>query len=392
MLILVVNAGSSSHKLCLYDLHDNKPTQPLWKGALDWGNKDSTILSFQTAEEKVEKTFQKVSIEEELEILLKSLYERPKSIIKDLSSIERIGHRVVHGGQVFEQPTLITSQVKEQIRNLIPLAPLHNPENLQGIELMEKIFPSIPQIAVFDTAFHTNMPDIVKTYPVPYVWKEDGIQRYGFHGPSHQYCAERAAHLLKNDHLKIVNCHLGNGVSLCAMVGGKSVNTTMGFTPMEGLMMGSRSGSIDPGIILYLLREGKQSIDSLDSILNFESGLKGICGFSDMREILQSKDEKAKLAFDMFIYHLKFYLGAMITYLEGIDVIIFTAGIGENASQVREEVCHSLSFMGIEIDAKLNANCKPDQDIAKKSSKARILVIHTEEEWMIAKACLKYEV
>lgn len=395
MKVLVVNAGSSSHKLSLYDLVDEEPVEPLWEGSLDWG-RDQKPLSLKIKTDtgaKVERALEDRNVDEGFKILLDSLWQGSTQVIEGLSAIERIGHRVVHGGAEFEQPTLINKAVKERIRELIPLAPLHNPANLQGIELMEAYFPDLPQIAVFDTAFHLTMPEKVKTYPVPWGWKEKGIQRYGFHGISHHYCAERAAHLLKQHphELKIINCHLGNGCSLCAIKEGKSNETTMGLTPLEGLMMGTRCGSIDPGILLYLMREHHMSQQELDDALNLESGLKGIGEHSDMRELLDLQgEERARLAVHMFIHRLKAFIGALAVSLEGFNVLSFTAGIGENAPLIREAVCKGLTFLNMAIDLEKNLKCKPDADISASSSSIRVLVIHTREDWMIARACFQF--
>lgn len=363
---------------------------PLWKGELNWGKEKNVVLTLEIKGKSIQKKLKNNSKEKNLQILLQTIREESENP----NEIDCIGHRVVHGGSLFEKPTLITSEVKKHIKELIPLAPLHNPESLQAIELMEKLFPGLPQIAVFDTAFHSTIPSYVNTYPVPYEWKKERIQRYGFHGISHHYCAEKAANMLdkKMSDLNLINCHLGNGCSLCVIKGGKSVDTTMGMTPMEGLMMGTRCGSIDPGIMIYLLNEKKMTADELNKILNFESGLKGICGFSDMREVLKAREKQnqASLAFDMFIYHLKTYIGAMRSAWGPMDAISFTAGIGENAWQVREKVCEGLDFMGAKLDLQKNKDCRPDQDIALDNSKMGILVIHTEEEWMIAKACFHF--
>ncbi len=396
MKILVVNAGSSSHKLSLYDLQNEEPAEPLWQGSIDWGRKSQlpslTIKTHQGI--KVEQTLESHAIEDGINILLKSLWEGKTRVIENRFAIERIGHRIVHGGIQFKQPTRITPSVKEYIQQLIPLAPLHNPANLQGIELMETFFPNVLQIGVFDTAFHATMPEIVKTYPVPWEWKEKGIQRYGFHGISHHYCAEQAAKLLNqnlND-LKIINCHLGNGCSLCAIKEGKSYETTMGLTPLEGLMMGTRCGSIDPGILLYLLREHQLSEEELDDSLNFASGLKGIGGSSDMRELLaKNQDERIQLALHMFVHRLKTSIGALAVSLGGFNVLSFTGGIGENAAWIREETCRGLKCLNTLIDEEKNRTCQPDVEITALSSHIRILVIHTREEWMIARACLLFK-
>jgi acetate kinase len=371
--ILVLNAGSSSHKLSLYDIRSNSPTEALWQGKIDWDKEE------------------KKHVEEQVFGLLQTLWQGKQKVIAGPHEIEKIGHRIVHGGAAFQAPIRINALVKEEIRKLIPLAPLHNPANLEGVEIMEKLFPSIPQIAVFDTAFHRLMPEETKTYAIPYFYRKEGVERYGFHGISHHYCAERAQFLFPSCS-KIICCHLGNGASLCAILNGKSIDTTMGFTPLEGLMMGTRCGSIDPGLILYLCREKKLSVEELDHTLNFESGLKGISGRSDMRELLagiQTGDKQARLAFDMYVYRIKSYIGALAAHLEGVDSLIFTGGIGENAPDVRAAVCRGLQFLGIDLDLHKNRNCRPDQDIAADASKVRLLVIHTREEWKIAVECWK---
>lgn len=394
MKILVVNAGSSSHKLSLYELDNEDPIEPLWQGTIEWGKeKQPPFLSVKTfTQQKLEQNLSTRQVEEGLQILLASLWQGPTQVIEGPSAIDRIGHRVVHGGRHFEQPILVNAAVKEHIRQLIPLAPLHNPANLEGIELMENFFPLLPQIAVFDTAFHVTMPDVVKTYPVPWEWKEQGIQRYGFHGISHQYCAERIAQFLQQDskELKIINCHLGNGCSLCAIQEGKSYETTMGLTPMEGLMMGTRCGSIDPGILLYFMREQGMSSNTLDQILNFSSGLKGVGGFSDMRELEERKEEeRVGLAIRLFVHRLKTSIGALAVSLGGFNVLSFTAGIGENAAFIREQTCEGLACLGVSLDVSQNQHCQPDQEITSSTSRVRILVLHTREEWMIARACLR---
>lgn len=395
MKILVVNAGSSSHKLSLYDLHQEEPVEPLWQGFLDWGRQDQPLfLSAQTFQgAQFERDIESQDIEKGLEMLLKSLWQGETQVIEGPHAIERIGHRVVHGGARFEQPSRINAEVKEQIRRLIPLAPLHNPANLQGIELMEKFFPSLLQIAVFDTAFHVTMPEMIKTYPVPWEWKERGIQRYGFHGISHQYCAERAATFLHqpSQDLKIINCHLGNGCSLCAIQDGKSYETTMGLTPLEGLMMGTRCGSIDPGILLYLMREHQMTQQELDKALNFDSGLKGVGGSSDMRDLLNQQEERTRLAVQMFIHRLQTFIGALAISLNGFNVLSFTGGIGENAASIREATCRGLACLNVAIDLEKNRTCQPDMDIAISSASIRVLVLQTREEWMIARACLNFE-
>jgi acetate kinase len=286
--------------------------------------------------------------------------------------------------------------VKRQIENLSSIAPLHNKAGLEGIELIETLLPGVPQIAVFDTGFHRTLAREAFIYPGRYEWYERlGIRRFGFHGINHQYCGHRAAQLLKHDiaELKIVSCHLGNGCSLCAIDGGKSVDTTMGFTPLEGLMMGTRAGSIDPGILTHLLQTGDAKPDELDSILNHQCGLLGVSGASsDMRDVVEAMNkgnDRAKLAFEIFVHRLVSCIGAMAASLGGIDVLVFTAGIGENSAEVRNEACAKLRFLGIELDAGMNSTVKPDRDISARSSKTPVLVIAAQEDWSIARECLR---
>lgn len=314
-------------------------------------------------------------------------------MIERPGEIDVIGHRVVHGGTQYAQSVRITPQVQDDLRQLVPFAPLHQPSNLAGIEACEKLFGSTPQIAVFDTAYHRHLPLVAQVYPGPYAWFEQGIRRYGFHGISHQYCAQRSAQLAGQELSlsRIVTCHLGNGCSLAATLGGQCIDTTMGFTPLEGLMMGTRSGSIDPAILFYLQREQGSTPDELDTLLNQQSGLKGISGLSsDMREILQASEqgnERAKLALDLYIYRLRACLGSMIAALEGLDILTFTAGVGEHAPPIRARICQSLGFLGIALDEAKNASTTDDQEISAPNSTARVLVVHTEEDWQIAREC-----
>ena len=268
--------------------------------------------------------------------------------------------------------------------------------NLAGINAIEQILgEQIPQIAVFDTAFHAQLPPAAYTYPIPYELTDRGIRRYGFHGISHQYCAQRAAHILGRDlsSLKLITCHLGNGCSLAAIRDGHSIDTTMGFTPLEGLMMGTRSGSIDPGILIYLLRHSNYTIDEVDHLLNHSSGLLGVSGISnDMRQIIhqiEQENDRAKLAFDLFVHRLRSGIGAMLASLGGIDALVFTAGIGENSAEVRSATCEAFGWLGLSIDPDLNHATPCDRDIANRDSQVRVLVIHTEEDWAIAQECCR---
>jgi len=283
--------------------------------------------------------------------------------------------------------------VKAGIAKVSAFAPLHNRAELEGMEIIEKLLGAVPQVAVFDTGFHRRMPLAAAVYPGPYQWFENGIRRYGFHGVNHQYCAARAAQLLGRDlnSLKLVTCHLGNGCSLAAIHQGYSIDTTMGFTPLEGLMMGTRSGSVDPGILTYLMREGRLQAQEIDDVLNKESGLLGISGISgDMREILASMkrgDSRAKLAFDIYVHRLQAGIGAMIAVLGGIDVLVFSAGVGENSAEVRGAVCKQLSFLGLKLDDAANLQRTPDADIATPDSAVRVFIIRAQEDWAIAREC-----
>ncbi len=398
MKILVLNAGSSSQKSCLYEITTENlpenPPHPIWSAAIDWtANDDYGILEIEA--NRVEKEF-KLNPEKRLEgisKMLETLSQGETKVIEKLSDINVVGHRVVHGGSDYSEATLITDKVKATIQNLIPLAHAHNPSHLEGIEAIEKILGDVPQIAVFDTAFHSQMPKEAAIYPIPYEWFEKGIRRYGFHGTSHKYCSQKAAKILGKqlESLRIITCHLGNGASLTAVRHGISINTTMGFTPLEGLMMGTRSGSIDPAILIYLMREYGFDAEKLNKMLNKESGLKGISGKSgDMRYItnaMQQGDELAQLAFDIYIHKLRCSLGEMVASLGGLDVLVFTAGIGEHSAIVREKTCADFEFLGLKIDQEKNTKPAMNTDISAPDAKVPVLVVHTEEDWAIACEC-----
>jgi len=400
MKILVLNAGSSSHKSCLFDLtrgvQMSQAPIPVWRGALDWTHQEGKVeLSAKTDTGESYKEVLPIDDKVEgIEAMLKTLEEGPTQVLEDLGEIVAVGHRVVHGGRDYQDSVQIDGDVKEAIRTLIPLAPSHNPANLQGIEAMEKVLGDVPQVAVFDTAFHACMPDEASTYPGPYEWLEKGIRRYGFHGISHQYVTQRAAAMLDKDvtTLKLITCHLGNGCSLAAVKHGYSVDTTMGFTPLDGLMMGSRSGSVDPGILIHLMHQEGYTADQLDKLLNKESGLKGMSGVSnDMRLVVEAAGEnnhQAKLAVNIFIHRLRREMGAMLASLGGLDAIVFTAGIGENSPLVWQKACEPFEFLGLKLRDDELSRATEDQDIAAPSSNIRVLVIHTQEEWAIAKACM----
>jgi len=330
---------------------------------------------------------------EAIERLLQSLWSGETQAISGPSDIDVVGHRVVHGGPRHFESSVVTAEVKSAIESVSVFAPLHNRAELEGMEIVAKLLGPVPQIAVFDTGFHRTMPLSAATYPGPYDWFEQGIRRYGFHGINHQYCAQRAAQLLgKNlNSLKLVTCHLGNGCSLAAIREGRSVDTTMGFTPLEGLMMGTRSGSVDPGILTYLIRQRQFSGQQLDEVLNQKSGLLGISGISsDMRQVLaasQKGHERATLALEIYIHRLRSGIGAMVAVLGGVDALVFTAGVGENSPEVRTAVCDNFAFLGLRLDQGKNAHLPLDQDISAPDATVRVLVIHAEEDWMIAREC-----
>lgn len=313
MIILVLNAGSSSQKSCLYSLEESipdNPPEPLWEAHLDWTvSREGGILTVKSNDLK-----QKIEVRERdtaLNVVLETIVKGKTKVLDSLNDIDVVGHRVVHGGAKYNQATVITSEVKDAIADLIPLAPNHNPAHLEGINIIEEILPQVPQVAVFDTAFHATIPQPAKVYPLPYKWYKKGILRYGFHGISHEYCAKRTAQILQEplESLKIITCHLGNGCSLAAIAEGICIDTTMGFSPLEGLMMGTRCGSIDPQILIYMMQEYGLDADELNQILNQESGLKGVSGISgDMRaidEAIASGNTQARLAVDIYIHRLK---------------------------------------------------------------------------------------
>ena len=391
MRVLVLNAGSSSQKSCLYDLSNSQEetfAQPLWEAHLDWTVAQNGILTVKSNDTK--QTIEVTDRDTALSTLLDTLVQGETKVLNSLDELDVVGHRVVHGGAKYSQATIIDDQVKSAIADLIPLAPNHNPAHLEGINTISQLLPQVPQVAVFDTAFHTTLPEVAKVYPLPYEWYTKGIQRYGFHGISHQYCSLRTAEILERplESLKIVTCHLGNGCSLAAIANGVCIDTTMGFSPLEGLMMGTRCGSIDPQIVLYLLQEYNLTSETVNQILNKESGLKGVSGIAaDLRSIIAAIAEgntQAQLAFDIYIHHLKKAIGAMVASLNGIDVLVFTAGVGENSSIVRQKTCESLEYLGLELDLTQN-NARPvDVNIATPNSQVQILVIHTQEDWAIA--------
>ncbi|MFM7426426.1 MAG: acetate kinase [Elainella sp.] len=398
MKILVLNAGSSSQKSCLYDIEDGSSTQPLkplWEAQIDWTHQPGVAeIKIETAAGQRK---QAIPFKERLPViqtLLNSLWSGETAVLDSPDAIEAVGHRVVHGGQDYHDSVRITPEVKAAIRRLSALAPVHNPINLEGIEAIETILgPEIPQVAVFDTAFHAQMPDKAAIYPIPYELSQKGIRRYGFHGTSHRYCAQRTAEILQRplSELRIVNCHLGNGGSLAAIQNGRSISTTMGFTPLDGLMMGTRAGSIDPSILIYLIRQEGYDADKLDYMLNQASGLLGVSGVSnDLRQIDQAiaaGNARAKLALEIYLHDLRAFIGAMIATLGGLDALVFTAGVGENAPHIRAAACEAFAYMGLKLDPAKNEARPRDQVISTSDSTVPVLVVHTQEDWAIACDC-----
>jgi acetate kinase len=402
MKVLVLNSGSSSQKSCVYEIGYALPDNPpacLWEGKVEWVDEQAHYSVKNSSGAAVSDVAEVTSRGEAIKRLLDTLWSGKTKAISGPAAIDVVGHRVVHGGPHYFEPAMVTSEVKSEIEKVSVFAPLHNRAELEGMEIVAKVLGPVPQVAVFDTGFHHRMPLAAAAYPGPYEWFEQGIRRYGFHGINHQYCAERASQLLgKNlNSLRLVTCHLGNGCSLAAIREGRSVDTTMGFTPLEGLMMGTRSGSVDPGILTYLMRQRHFLDEKLDDVLNKKSGLLGISGISgDMREVLaamQNGDEPAKaraqLAFDMYLHRLRSGIGAMIAVLGGIDALVFTAGVGENSQEVRAAACENLGFAGVKLCHAKNAQSplKGDADISNADAAARVLVIHAQEDWMIAREC-----
>lgn len=387
MKILVLNCGSSSIK---YQFIDTKEKVALAKGVVERIGMSSAVLSHSRYDgDGIKIVGEILDHTIAIEYVLGVMLSKNHGVIDDKEDIEAVGHRVVHGGETFSDSVLITDEVMQALQDNIELAPLHNPPNIKGIQAVKRILPNVPQCAVFDTAFHTKMPPKAFLYGIPYeLYKKHKIRKYGFHGTSHSYVAHKAAEVLGKDikELKIVTAHLGNGCSMSAVQNGVSVDTTMGFTPLEGLIMGTRSGDADPSLILYIMGKEGLSLSEAGTLLNKHSGLIGISGVSsDMRELVAAVKEgnkRAKYAFDIFCYRIKKYLGSYAAAMGGLDAFVFTGGIGENSSEVRAEVCADLQFLGIELDEEKNNSSA--EIISKPSSKIPVLRIPTNEELVIA--------
>jgi len=385
MKILVLNSGSSSIK-CQYFIDQKSVASALVERIGEEESRGEVSYAGQNFTE----TLMIPDHHHALKLLITMLNR--SGAITSIDEVDAVGHRILHGGSTFDQPTLVTEKVIDTIHDLIPLAPLHNPANLEGIIVLQKIHPSLPQVAVFDTAFHQSMPPSAYLYPLPYtLYKESGIRRYGFHGTSHAFVAKEAAQMLEEDisKLNLITLHLGNGASTAAIQSGKSIDTSMGLTPLEGLMMGTRCGDIDPAIIPFISHNLKLDMDEIDTMLNKESGLKGICGTNDMREVVErseQEDKMSQLALKMYTYRIKKYIGAYTVALGRVDAVVFTGGIGEHAAKVREMVCEGLTeSIGLKLDhIKNRAKSTENRPIHDAESRIKLFVIRTNEELEIA--------
>lgn len=391
MSILVINAGSSSLK---FGLFEEDSLETLASGVIDWAadpRQAGLSMSLRGCEE-VRSQVDAPDYNSAVALTLRLLEE--KKIISNTgkSAINATGHRVVHGGALFRSSVLIDNAVKEAIYGLAALAPLHNKPAFNAVAAAEAALPGVPQVAVFDTAFYARMPLKASVYPLPYEWYTDwGVRRFGFHGISHAWCASRAAELLgrKLEEARIISCHLGNGCSATAIFCGVPVATTMGFTPMDGLMMGTRPGSVDPGIILHVLKHRGLTVDQLDEMLNHGSGLLGVSGVSsDFRKVEASArqgNDRARLALEIYAGRIRESVGALAVTMGGVDSLVFTAGVGENSAELRSSVCEGLECLGFKLDPRRNAECRPDANISTAGSSSQILVIRTREELLIAR-------
>lgn len=392
-LVLAINAGSSSLKFQLIRM----PEETLvTKGLIERiGIKDS-IFTIEVNGEKIKDVKDIKDHEEAINIMLDSFKQH--GIIDDINDIAGTGHRVVHGGELFPTSALVTDKVEEQIESLSELTPLHNPANLMGIRAFRKLLPNIPHVAVFDTSFHQSMPEQSYLYSLPYQYYKDyGIRKYGFHGTSHKYVSQRAAEIMNKpiEELRIISCHIGNGASIAAIDGGESIDTSMGFTPLAGVTMGTRSGNIDPALIPFIMQKTGQNAEEVLNVLNKESGLLGISGTSsDLRDLESDAEEgkeRAQLALDVFASRIHKYIGSYATRMHGVDVIVFTAGVGENSSTVRAKVLEGLEFMGIYWDPKKNETIRGEEGfINYPHSPVKVIVIPTNEEVMIARDTVKF--
>lgn len=389
MKVLVINCGSSSLKYQLFDMADQSV---LAKGLVERIGIEGSVLTHRRGEEKTVITQAMSNHDEAISLVLAALTNPEYGVISNLQEINAVGHRVLHGAEKFTESVLIDDEVMEAVHECIELGPLHNPANIMGIEACQKLMPGVPQVAVFDTAFHQSMPAESYIYGLPYeMYEKHRIRRYGFHGTSHKYVSMRAIEMLGKPaaETKVITCHLGNGASVAAVKGGKCVDTSMGLTPLEGLIMGTRSGDIDPAIVQQLMKKENLSIEQVDSLLNKKSGVLGISGvssdFRDIGDAAAQGNYRAKLALDIYANKVKKYIGSYAAVLGGVDAIVFTAGLGENSASMRQSIVSGLEFLGVDINLNLNDDVHGKEvDISKPEARCRVLVIPTNEELMIA--------
>ncbi len=390
MIILVVNCGSSSIKYQLFNMADESV---LAKGLVERIGLEGSLLTHQPAgKEKVVLTADIKNHSIGIKMVLEALTHPEHGVLKNMSEINAIGHRVVHGAEKFADSVLITPQVMDALEECIDLAPLHNPPNILGINACTELMPKTPQVGVFDTAFHQTMPKHAFLYGLPYeAYEKYGVRRYGFHGTSHRYVSQKAGEMMGEHmtNLRIITCHLGNGASLAAVKNGKSVDTSMGFTPLEGLVMGTRCGEIDPAIITYMMKKEGLSPDQIDTYLNKKSGVLGLSGissdFRDIEEAANEGNERAQLALDVFAYKVRKYIGGYAAAMGGVDAIVFTAGLGENSVTMRDKICQGLEYLGTRVDPVKNNLRGKAAEISVDGAKVKIFVIPTNEELVIAK-------
>ncbi len=389
MKILVLNCGSSSIKYALYNMDDKSV---MTSGGAERVGMEGSFVKVKLADGSKKEIMHDIPEHTEGVKFIFSLLTDPKiGVIKDLKEIDAVGHRMVHGGEKFNKSVLLTEEVLDVFEECIDLAPLHNPANLKGVRAVSELMPGLPQVGVFDTAFHQTMPKQAYMYALPYrLYKQYGVRRYGFHGTSHRYVSQRVCEFLDVNPKgkRIITCHIGNGASIAAIMDGKCVDTSMGLTPLEGLMMGTRAGDVDGGAITFLAKKLDLDADGMSNLLNKQSGVLGITGeSSDMRDVENAAangDERAQLALDMYFYRIKKYIGAYAAAMGGVDIIVFTAGVGENQAGMREEVCKGLEFLGVKFDASKNNFRGEERVISADDSKVTVCVIPTDEELMIA--------
>ncbi len=393
MKILVLNCGSSSVKYQVIEMEDEVL---LCKGKVEKIGEETSFITHTKGEKKWKFEKKMENHEEAISEVLKILKSPEYGVIKDFNEIYGVGHRVVHGGEFFKDSVLVDEDVKDAIRKCIELAPLHNPHNLRGIEVMENLIPGVKQVAVFDTSFHQTLPPRAYLYAIPYeYYLKYRIRRYGFHGTSHRYVYNRFMELtgMDREKAKVITCHLGNGCSVTAIKGGKSIDTSMGFTPVEGLVMGTRSGDIDPALLLYLMENENLSTLEANNLINKKSGVLGLSGISnDMRIIEEGyfdNREEAVRAFEVYIYRIVKYIGAYAAVLNGVNGIVFTGGVGENSSILRRRVCENLEYLGVKIDLKKNESLRGEGEISSKDSEVKVFSISTNEELLIARDTYK---